>query len=147
MLLAFYYFLFNINCECVKSIHSLNYWYFKDYKLTNYPWKNEEIAQKLIVYFFIFFIFAVEVENIYEDIKDKDISIPKLSGSFSSVTLKKKKINCTSSWSITDQFKVTVGVIAKVSPAGCEDPTALEVLVRAGLYHGSTSLCSLQVQF
>ncbi|XP_047485037.1 phosphatidylinositol 4,5-bisphosphate 3-kinase catalytic subunit delta isoform-like isoform X1 [Penaeus chinensis] len=81
----------------------------------------------------------VDIDNICERIAD---GVKHMRNSFSGMTLSKKKnVTFISSWSITDRFSFQIGTITKLN---LDSDDQKEVVVEAGLYHGSNALCETQ---
>lgn len=80
----------------------------------------------------------VDSENLYAPIED--VGVKHIRNSFSGMTLSKKKY--ISSWSISENFQFCVGTVCNM-PLSADD--LVEVMVEAGLYHGSKALCETKV--
>ncbi|KAF2351966.1 Phosphatidylinositol 3-kinase C2 domain [Trinorchestia longiramus] len=83
-----------------------------------------------------------EDENQYMETGGPDSSSEGVRKSFSSMTLSKKKsLNVVSSWTVSENFRVELGIISKLNLIG-QGNTMVRVV--GGLYHGTLVLCEKQ---
>uniref|UniRef100_A0A0P4WF28 Phosphatidylinositol-4,5-bisphosphate 3-kinase n=2 Tax=Scylla olivacea TaxID=85551 RepID=A0A0P4WF28_SCYOL len=80
----------------------------------------------------------VDIENLYGPIED--LGVKHIRNSFSGTTLIKKKY--VSSWSINENFHFSIGTVSNMTVSADDQ---VEVMVEAGLYHGSRALCETKV--